>query len=415
MTQARGEILFLAHRIPFPPDRGDKIRSHHILRALAQLAPVHVGTFTDDEHDGDAEAQLALTATTYNLASRTRSLVMAGIQALATRRPVSLPAFAHGDLHEFVGHTLAARPIATIYAFSSQMAQYIPVDFAGRVVMDFVDVDSAKFEAYAGLATQPLRTLYTREARLLAAYEAEVARRAHATLFVTEEEAALFRARLDSASRAASNVRALGNGIDCDAFSASLVGPAPELVGTPGPHLLFTGQMDYPPNVAAVARFATRIMPAIRERFGEAKFHIVGREPSSAVTSLEGQAGARVWGKVADMRPWLAAADLVVAPLEIARGVQNKVLEAMAMARPVLASPGAATGIAARDGLEIAIAGDDAAFIARGLALLGAPEKRSALGMAARQFVADHQSWPAMLGDLPAIVGIDPREFRDAA
>ena len=409
-----GEILFLAHRIPFPPDRGDKIRSHHILKALAKLAAVHVGTFADDEQDCDPEAELALTATTYYIAHRTKLLAIAGIQALATRRPVSIPAFANSGLHSYVRQTLATRPIATIYAFSSQMAQYIPADFAGRVVMDFVDVDSAKFEAYADLATQPLKTLYAREGRLLAAYEGEVARRADVTLLVTQEEAALFRARLDPASRIASDIRALSNGLDCNTFSAAFVDPAPELARTPGPHLLFTGQMDYPPNVAAVVRFATRIMPAIRDQFGDAQFHIVGRKPSPAVAALDGQAGTRVWGKVEDMRTWLVGADLVVAPLEIARGVQNKVLEAMAMGRPVLASPGAATGIAARNGVEIAIAGDDAEFIARTLALLAAPEDRAALGLAARQFIADHQSWPTMLADLPEIVGINPPGVRDA-
>ena len=415
MTQARGEILFLAHRIPFPPDRGDKIRSHHILRALARLAPVHVATFADDEQDCDPEAELALTATTYHIAHRTKPLAVAGLQALATRRPVSIPAFAKGELHDYVRQTLATRPIATIYAFSSQMAQYIPAAFSGRVVMDFVDVDSAKFEAYAERAAQPLKSIYAREGRLLATYEAEVARRADLSLMVTEEEAALFRSRLNPASLAPSDVRALGNGIDCNHFSATFVYPAPELGRTPGPHLLFTGQMDYPPNVAAVVRFATRIMPAIRERFGDAQFNIVGRKPLPAVAALDGQAGTRVWGKVEDMRTWLVGADLVVAPLEIARGVQNKVLEAMAMGRPVLASPGAATGIAARDGVEIAIAGDDAEFITRTLALLAAPEDRAALGLAARQFITDHQSWSAMLADLPEIVGFNLSGVRDAA
>ena len=409
------EILFLAHRIPFPPDRGDKIRSHHILKALAQLAPVHVGTFADDEQDHDPEAELALTAATYHLARRTKPLAVAALQALATRRPVSLPAFADAGLHRFVRETLAARPIATIYAFSSQMAQYIPADFTGRVVMDFVDVDSAKFEASAASAAQPLRTLYAREARLLAAYEVQVARRATLSVLVTPEEAALFRSRLDPATRVASDVRALGNGIDCGVFSPALVHPAPELAGTPGPNLLFTGQMDYPPNVAAVLRFARRIMPAIREHVPDANFHIVGRKPSSEVVALDRHGGTRVWGQVEDMRTWLAGADLVVVPLEIARGVQNKVLEAMAMGRPVLLSLGAATGIAARDGVEFAVAESDAAFVARALALLAAPHEREALGHAARQFISDCQSWPAMLADLPAIAGFDRAAVRDAA
>ena len=410
-----GEILFLAHRIPFPPDRGDKIRSHHILKALARLAPVHVGTFADDEQDHDPEAELALTAATYHIAHRNKPLAVAALQAMATRRPVSLPAFADSGLHTYVRETLARRPILTIYAFSSQMAQYIPAAFAGRVVMDFVDVDSAKFEAYSEQATQPLKTIYAREGRLLAAYEAEVARRADLSLLVTEEEAALFRSRLDPASRAASDVRALGNGIDCNKFSATFVNPAPELAHSPGPHLLFTGQMDYPPNVAAVVRFATRIMPAIRERIPEAQFHIVGRKPVGAVAALDGHAGTRVWGMVEDTRTWLAGADLVVAPLEIARGVQNKVLEAMSMSRPVLLSPGAATGIAARDGMELAIADSDEAFVARALALLAAPDDRAAMGLAARLFITDHQSWPAMLANLPEIAAITRPCVRDAA
>ena len=410
-----GEILFLAHRIPFPPDRGDKIRSHHILKALARLAPVHVGTFADDEQDHDPEAELALTAASYHIAHRTKPLAIAALQALATRRPVSLPAFANAGLRAFVRQTLASRPIATIYAFSSQMAQYIPATFAGRVVMDFVDVDSAKFEAYAAGAVQPLKTLYAREGRLLAAYEAEVARRADLSLLVTEEEAALFRSRLDPATRAVCDVRALGNGIDCNTFSAAIVDPAPELARTLGPHLLFTGQMDYPPNISAVVRFATRIMPTIRAAIPEAQFHIVGRKPAPAVVALDGHAGTRVWGKVEDMRTWLTGADLVVAPLQIARGVQNKVLEAMAMGRPVLLSPGAATGIAARNGVELAIADSDEEFVGRALALLAAPEERAAMGLAARLFVTDHQSWPAMLADLPAIVGIGHQSVRNAA
>ena len=415
MTTNCEEILFLAHRIPFPPDRGDKIRSHHILKALARLAPVHVGTFVDDEDACDPEAELAAVARSYHLARRSKPLALAGLQALAARQPVSIAAFANHDLRRWVADTLQRRPIATIYAFSSQMAQYIPADFAGRVVMDFVDVDSAKFEAYANTAAQPMRTIYAREARLLARYETKVARRADLSLFVTGEEAALFRSRLDPATRASTAVAALGNGIDCALYDPDTVGPAPELVQSGGPHLLFSGQMDYPPNVAAVVRFATRVMPLIRASLPAARFHIIGRRPTPAVTALEGVENTRVWGRVEDMRPWLAVADLVVAPLEIARGVQNKVLEAMAMRRPVLASPEAATGIAARDGIELAIEASDEGLATRALALIAAPEDRAAMGAAARRFVLTQQSWPTMLAGLPAIVGLDRADARYAA
>jgi len=405
------EILFLAHRVPFPPDRGDKIRSHHVLKALAALAPVHVATFADDAADLACEAELARVAATHCLVQRTKPLAWAALEALASGRPVSLPAFASARIRAYLGEILSTRPIAAIYVFSSQMAQYVPAEFAGRVVMDFVDVDSAKFEAYAQRAVQPARTLYAREARLLAGVEREVASRATISLLATPEEAELFRTRLGPAT---ADVRALGNGIDAARFDPALVAPEPALSGE-GPHIVFTGQMDYAPNVAAVVRFATRILPAIRRVIPTARFHIVGRSPTAPVLALAGRDGVRVHGRVEDMRTWLAGADLVVAPLEIARGVQNKVLEAMAMARAVLASPEAAIGIAAFPGREIAIAGDDATFAARATALLGDGEARRRMGGVARRFVLERRSWPAMLAELPAIIGFDAASRRDAA
>ena len=415
MTDSPGEILFLAHRIPFPPDRGDKIRSHHILKALARLAPVHVGTFADDEPDANSETELAAVSRSHHLARRSKPLALAGVRGLLTGQPVSVVAFADAGLHRWVKDTLQRRQITIIYAFSSQMAQYIPKTFAGRVVMDFVDVDSAKFEAYVAKSAQPMRSIYAREARLLARYEAAIAHRAVLSLFVTAQEAALFRSRLDPATRASASVEALGNGIDCALYDPDLVDPAPELTEGEGPILLFSGQMDYPPNVAAVVRFATRVMPLIRTDLPGARFEIIGRCPTTEVMALEGIPNTRVRGRVEDMRPWLAGADLVVAPLEIARGVQNKVLEAMAMRRPVLVSPEAATGIAGRDGIELAIEASDEGLAARALALLAAPRARAEMGAAARHFVLANQSWPTMLAGLPAIVGFKQADARHAA
>ncbi|OYZ37869.1 MAG: glycosyl transferase family 1, partial [Novosphingobium sp. 16-62-11] len=336
------EVLFLAHRIPFPPDRGDKIRSCHVLRHIASLAPVHVACFADDEGDMGHEPDLAAVAKSHCLVRRSRSLKLAGIEALATGKPVSLTAFADKTLAAYVAGVLAEHPIGAIYVFSGQMAQYIPTDFQGRVVMDFVDVDSAKFEAYAAQARFPVSQMYVREARLLSRFESDVARRVHASLLVTTEEAALFRQRLTPGAEP--QIMALGNGIDTAFFDPHGMPAAPEMAGE-GPHLTFTGQMDYPPNIAAVEMFARQVMPQIRSVFPQARFNVVGRAPTLAVRALEGVNGTHVTGAVIDVRPWIAGADLVVAPLTIARGVQNKVLEAMAMARPVLATPEAATGI----------------------------------------------------------------------
>jgi len=199
-------ILFLAHRLPFPPNRGDKIRSHHLLRALAALAPVHVGCFGETAEDMAGEGALADLARSCCLVHRGKSLARAGLEAAASGRPVSLAAFASDRLRNWVQLTLAMRPIDTVFVFSGQMGQYVPDDFRGRVVIDLCDVDSAKFEAYAKGHGGPRAALYRREARLLAREEGRLARRADATLLVTEQEAALLRSRLTEPA----NVLALG-------------------------------------------------------------------------------------------------------------------------------------------------------------------------------------------------------------
>lgn len=412
-----GDILFIGHRIPFPPDRGDKIRSHHVLRRLARLGPVHVATFADDDGDAAHEAELAALAASYCLVRRTRPLALAGLAALASGRPVSLTAFHDARLARYVANTIRQRRIERIYVFSGQMGQYIPADYAGWVVFDFVDVDSAKFEAYARQGSWPMRPIHAREARLLRAEEARLARRAQVSLLATEAEAALFAARLDPAARAGANVAALGNGIDTVLFDPPTVAPEPRLMAGEGPRLIFTGQMDYPPNVAAVVRAARQIMPLVRQDHPGASFHVVGRNPAAEVLALDGVNGTRVWGRVDDIRPWLRAADLALVPLEIARGVQNKVLEAMAMHLPVVASSGAVTGIAALAGRDIAVADTDADLAQAAGALLADPVRAQAMGHAARRFVTETHNWEAVLAPLPGLMGLEPdgQEARDAA
>ena len=398
------EVLFLAHRIPFPPDRGDKIRSCHVLRHIAALAPVHVACFADVETDLGHEPELAALAASHCLVRRSRSLPVAGLAALATGRPVSLTAFSDSGLRDYVGRVLAERPIGAIYVFSGQMAQYIPADFAGRVVMDFVDVDSAKFEAYAKSGGFAGRTMYAREARLLSRFESLIARRATASLLVTPDETALFRSRLPAGDEPV--LHAMCNGIDTELFDPAGMPGAPEMAGE-GPQITFTGQMDYPPNVAAVEMFARDVMPAIRAVSSEAHFNVVGRAPVPAVRALDGVHGTRVTGAVLDVRPWVAGADLVVAPLTIARGVQNKVLEAMAMARPVLATPQAATGIAARDGFELVVADGAEALARQALALLHDPVRAATIGQSARAFVIRECGWDHVLAPLAGLLGLE--------
>jgi sugar transferase (PEP-CTERM/EpsH1 system associated) len=401
-------ILFLAHRLPFPPDRGDKIRSYHVLKALAEMAPVHVGCLADDERELSFESELASVAESYCMPRRRKLVPVAALEALARRKPVSLVAFDHRTLHGWVRRTLAEERIQTIYVFSGQMGQYVPRDWQGRVVVDLVDVDSAKFEAYAAQHSGLLGWMHAREARLLRREEARLAGIAEHTLLVSEAEASLMKARLPAHSGAA--VAVLGNGIDADQFDPAHSARHPALVG-PGPHLVFTGQLDYPPNVTAALRAIDRVMPLIRLAQPTARFHVVGRAPVPELQAREGVNGARIWGEVPDVRPFLAAADLVLVPLLLARGVQNKVLEAMAMARPVLMTGEAATGLPGAGGVHYSVADSDEALAQHAIDLLDNRDRSEAMGDAARQLVLETRSWPAMLARLPDLVGLPRPEL----
>ena len=406
-----GELLFLAHRIPFPPDRGDKIRSHALLKALAARGPVHVATFGETDADMAAEAQLAWTATSHILVRRTISNLRAGLNALPHGKPVSLVAFESEDIRHYVSRLIATRPIDTIFVFSGQMAQFIPTSFAGRVVIDFVDMDSAKFAAYAKASLGPMKLVHAREARLLGAFEQQMARRAHLNLFCSPNEVAEFRLDLSDP-----NVRvdAVVNGIDTLFYDPDRV-EAAAYPGVSGPHLVFTGQMDYAPNVDAVTHFAERVLPRIQQRFPQAWFHIIGRNPSPAVRTLAARQGVDVVGAVDDIRPWIASADMVVAPLRIARGIQNKVLEAMAMARPVVASVAAAEGIVAQAGEHFMVARDDDAMVDAVCALAADPERADAMGVAARAHMLAHYQWDAQLAPLLAWLDQPPALVPSAA
>ena len=380
------DILFLAHRLPFPPDRGDKIRSFHILKHLAARARVHLVAFADTPADRDPAPEFRRLLASCTIVPRTKPRARALVEALALGRPVSLTAFADPRIAAAVERH---QDMAT-YVFSGQMAQYV----AAPDVMDFVDVDSAKFAAFAGVGLGAMRWLMRREARLLGRFEREAAARAGASVFVSEAEAALF---------GGERTCAIENGIDTHHFDPAA--SFDRLPGGEGPLLVFTGQMDYRPNIDAVVAFSREALPLIRRRHLSARFAIVGRAPTTAVRALAELPGVTVTGEVADVRPWLAAADVCVAPLQLARGVQNKVLEAMAMARPVVASPAAAEGI--DHACTVRVAEDSAGAIDD---LLADAAAARSMGEGARAQVIRRYAWDARLAPLDALLGIERAE-----
>jgi len=395
----RPPLLYLTHRIPYPPNKGDKVRSFNILRQLARTHRVWLGTFVD--HRDDLQhvptlKQWCEQVCAIPIEPRIRRL--ASLRGLLQGQALSLPYYRSPRLAEWVLRTVGEHDIRAAVAFSGPMAQYLDVPGLTRRVVDFCDVDSAKWTQYAAEHRWPMSWLYRREGERLLAFEREAAAQVDASLFVTEAEAALFRR---AAPEVAHRVGVMQNGVDADFFSPANGGASPYPPG--GPVIVFSGAMDYWPNVDAVTWFATELLPQIRQSVPDARFWIVGMNPTPAVQALAGE-GVVVTGTVPDVRPYIAHADVVVAPLRIARGIQNKVLEAMAMARPVVVSADSAAGLAARPGQDCEIARDGDATVRHVLQLLADPARRSAMGTAARSCVVDHYSWQAHLAQLDALL-----------
>jgi sugar transferase (PEP-CTERM/EpsH1 system associated) len=405
------DLLFLTHRIPYPPNKGDKIRSYHLLRHLAGQYRVHLGTFVDDPDDWrHAETLRGMCADLYCAKLDPARARLRSLGGLVRGEPLSLPYYRDAGLKRWVAAKLAG--VRRVLAFSSPMAQYVMDAGPGvRRVMDFVDVDSDKWRQYSAGRRWPMRWLYRREARRLLDFERRVACEFDACVLVSGAEAELFRRLVPQAE----NIVAAENGVDSDYFSPDRDYENP--YGADERVLVFTGAMDYWANVDAVTWFAREVFAGVQARHPAARFYVVGSRPTEAVRALGALPGVRVTGRVADTRPYIAHARAAVAPLRIARGVQNKVLEAMAMARPVLASPQAMDGIAPCAGLERLVA-DSAESMARLADALIVSDDHDALGPAGRACVLNHYNWERNLARIDALLegaGVAPHRRAGAA
>ncbi len=402
LADSRSPILYLVHRIPYPPNKGDKVRSFNILRQLAQRHRVFLGTFVDHPDDRAHVAKLReWCEDVFAVELNPTSQRIASLPALLSGEALSIPYYRNKRLARWVRATVAREAITQAVAFSGPMAQYLQPLGLERAIVDFCDVDSAKWSQYAADRPWPLSSLYRREGARLLAFERTAANLADCSLFVTDAEADLFRR---AAPEVAAKVRVMQNGVDAAYFAPAQGFDSPYPAG--GAVLLFTGAMDYWPNIDAVTWFAKTILPLVRARIGDARFWIVGMNPAPAVLELAGE-GVTVTGTVPDVRPYLAHADVVVAPLRIARGIQNKVLEAMAMARPVVLSAAPAAGLVARDGRECVVAEGHDAFAEGVVRLLADAGWRQTMGAAARDCVLSNYSWQAHLGLLDQLLAPD--------
>ncbi len=390
------DMLFLAHRIPFPPNKGDKIRSFHILDYLSKHYRVHLGTFVDAEDDWkhvpkvqeycESSCFIGLNP----LAHKIKSLT-----GLISGQAMTLPYYGSRKLGAWVRSVVQSQGINRILIFSSAMAQFVLGNgfSQARRIIDFVDVDSDKWRQYAENKNWPLSWIYRREAKNLLQYEKQVAGSFDASLFVSASEADVF-SELSGFSKG--SLGHMNNGVDTVYFS-----PDNEYVNPfPGREkaLVFVGAMDYWANVEAVSWFAKDIFPLVRGEYPETQFYIVGSRPTDSVQRLRTLPGVAVTGAVPDVRPYLHYASAVIAPLRIARGIQNKVLEAMAMARPVVATGQALEGLNAKRGKEVFEANSGQEFVQRLREVFepGAPEA----GKLARSKVCSEYNWSISLQTL---------------
>jgi sugar transferase (PEP-CTERM/EpsH1 system associated) len=389
------DLLFLCQRLPYPPNKGEKIRAFHELKFLSKQYDVHLGCLVDDPADlAHIDALRPLCRDIHAAPIDPKWAKLTCLTGLLTNEGLSVTFFRDRSLQAWVDKVLARTRPDIVFVYSSNMAPYV-LGKARRLIADIVDVDSEKWRALAETAKGPMRHVYRREWRKIAALEAQLVHASERTLLVSNAEAALLRRLVpDGANR----IQGVSNGVDHryfdpTGFTGPQQGDAPEFV--------FTGTMDYPPNADAVAWFANAILPLIRQVEPDARFTVAGANPSRETQGLADLGGVTVTGRVPDIRPFLARCTAAVAPMRIARGIQNKVLEAMAMARPVVLTSGALEGIDAIPGQDVLLADTEQDFAN---ACLGAIQGlHPGIGASARGRIVRDYDWDTCLAALDTL------------
>ena len=396
-------ILMLAHRIPYPPHTGDKTRAYHIARHLSRRHELTLAFLVDKVGDLAGVQPLRDLVGQVEFARLWRPWsLLKGFGGLATGRSLSLPYFNSRELRARLRRRLGARRYDVIYASSTPMAQYAQ-GLGLPVVMDFVDVDSDKWTQYAGHSRPPLSWLYRAEGRRLQGCEAGIARWARLCVLATAAEEALLRSFAPWAQTAV-----IPNGIDLDYFR-------PIERGRFSAGMIFTGAMDYLPNIDAARYFCADILPLVRRQIPDARFYIVGLNPPPEVQRLAATPGVVVTGAVPDVRPYYARASVCVAPLRLGRGVQNKVLQAMAMGLPVVTSSVGHRGLEAQAGKHLYVADEAGLFAERVVRLLNIPAEGEALGRQGRAFVEAHHAWESSGARLEALLRSEVSASQESA
>jgi len=445
------KILYLAHRIPYPPNKGDKIRSFNEIRYLSQRHEIHLACLADDPRDLKYENDLKhLCKSTNVVLINPKIAKLKSSFYLFSKKPLSVPYFYSKKLQHTIDHLLSTNDYDAIFCFSSPMAECVfrsklhvssclkleeslvkgpPVSSIQLLstsnerpatsvrqpatrIMDFVDVDSDKWAQYSKYARFPMSWIYALEGRRLANYERKVAEAFDHSILVTEAEGKIFKGKNPHVQ----NISVISNGVDLDYFSPAFsqrqatINQQQSSINQPPassnqqPVIVFTGAMDYYANIDGVVWFTKEILPLVKQEIPEIQFYIVGSNPTKEVLSLASDSSVTVTGYVPDTREYLNRATVAVVPLRIARGIQNKILEAMAMGIPVVATPQALEGIEAQPGRDF-ILGENAEKIAEGvIQLIKKVDLRKSIGDNARRIIEKNYCWATNLQKLDSIL-----------
>ena len=390
-------ILFLCHRVPYPPNKGDKIRAFNQLRAISARHTVDLFTLADQPEDLGHQVALREYCDNVTISRIVPALAkLRALQFLFTKAPLTIPYFFSTELQREVRKALSGRSYDRIFVYCSAMGQYVNVPEAGEIplIVDLVDVDSDKWRQYSAYAPFPYSSVYRREANCLRQYERTVCERAASVAVTTRREA-----RLVQEICPAARIHVIPNGVDRDYFDPGTARAA----GTV-PTINFTGDMSYFPNEQAVVFFARKVLPLIRQAIPEARFLIVGRQPTRNVLRLQTLEGVEVTGMVPDVRPYLSRSQVSVAPFSIAAGIQNKVLEAMAYCLPVVATTRIAQSLPVNVAEMIEFGDSQEDLSAKVVSLLRDPGRCRRIGFEGRERVGVEYDWGRSLDRLLALL-----------
>lgn len=387
-------ILFLTQRVPYPPNRGDRILNYHYIRHLAREHDVVVGCLSDGADD--AENIVALSEIASEVVAVPVSRMGCRWRALKALvgggRPLTLAYFDEPVFRRRIRQLLRESRFDLAIASSSSMATFVDDADIPRIIQ-FVDLDSQKWLSYSQESRFPRNWVYRQEARRLLNYEQSVARRFDCSLFCSTREQQDFQRLAPGAT-----ARVIRNGVDLDYFQ-------PPRERRPASHnLVFTGVMNYRPNSEGACWFCAEVFPLVRQAVPEATFTICGASPDAAVQRLTRIPGVTVTGAVPDVRPYLHSASVAVIPVRIARGIQNKLLEAMATGLPAVTTTAAFAGLQADMGDSVKVTDDPAQFARYVVGLLRDAPSRLKAGQDARAIVESRFRWEDSLAELDDVI-----------